>query len=185
MLIDAVPAKSEVGKIHAFWDPNAQVTALGPVTFFIEFLKTSGLWGKWVQDCPLKYTSRNSPKKEEILATMLLSVLAGQKRFAHITALRGESVLPGLLGVDCLRSEDSVRRAFTHASEEDLTTWMDKHLDASFAPLLAEQWILDVDATVKSLYGHQEDARVGYNPAKPGRPSHAYQAMFIASLPMV
>ena len=76
-------------------------------------------------------------------------------------------------------------RAFTHASEEDLTTWMDKHLDASFAPLLAEQWILDVDATVKPLYGHQEDARVGYNPAKPGRPSHAYKAMFIASLPMV
>ena len=64
-------------------------------------------------------------------------MLAGQKRYAHITALR----------------EDSVRRAFTHASEEDLTTWMDKHLDASFAPLLAEQWILDVDATVKPLYG--------------------------------
>lgn len=186
---DPVPAKSEVdtfaGKIHVFWDPNAQVTALGPVTFFIEFLKTSGLWEKWVEDCPLKYTSRNSPRKEEILATVLLSVLAGQKRYAHITALRGDSVLPGLLGVDCLRSEDSVRRAFTHASEEALTAWMDKHLDASFAPLLAEQWILDVDATVKPLYGHQEDARVGYNPAKPGRPSHAYQAMLIASLRMV
>ena len=74
--IDAVPAKSEVdtfaGKIHVFWDPHAQVTALGPVTFFIEFLKTSGLWEKWVEDCPLQYTSRNSPKKEEILATVLL-----------------------------------------------------------------------------------------------------------------
>ena len=79
--INPVPAKSEVdtfaGKRHVFWDPNAQVTALGPVTFFIEFLKTSGLWEKWVEDCPLKYTSRNSPKKEEILATVLLSVLAG------------------------------------------------------------------------------------------------------------
>ena len=87
-MIDPVPAKSEVdtfaGKIHVFWDPNAQVTALGPVTFFIEFLKTSGLWEKWVHDCPLKYTSRNSPSKEEILATVLLSVLAGQKRYAHI-----------------------------------------------------------------------------------------------------
>ncbi len=47
---------------------------------------------------------------------------------------------------------------------------MDKHLDASFAPLLAEQWILDVKATVKPLYGHQEETRVGCNPAKPGRP---------------
>ena len=40
-LIDAVPAKSKVdsfaGKIHVFWDPRAQLTALGPITFFIEF----------------------------------------------------------------------------------------------------------------------------------------------------
>lgn len=187
--VEAGMPKSEVdtfgGKIHVFWDPNAQVTALGPLTFFIEFLKTSGLWEQWVSDCPLEYKSRNSPKKEEILATVLLSVLAGHKRYAHITALRGDSVMPRLLGVEQLRSEDSVRRAFTHASEEQLTTWMDLHLDASFAPLLAEPWILDVDATVKPLYGHQEEARVGYNPAKPGRPSHAYQAMFIASLRMV
>jgi hypothetical protein len=27
---------------------------------------------------------------------------------------------------------------------------------------------------VKPLYGHQEDAQVGYNPQKPGRPSHVY-----------
>ena len=150
--------KSEVdtfgGKIHVFWDPNAQVTALGPLTFFIEFLKTSGLWEQWVSDCPLEYKSRNSPKKEEILATVLLSVLAGHKRYAHITALRGDSVMPRLPGVEQLRSEDCVRRAFTHASEEQLTTWMDLHLDASFAPLLAEPWILDVDATVNPLYCH-------------------------------
>jgi len=173
------------GKIHVFWDPNAQVTALGPLTYFIEFLKTSGLWEKWVADCPLNYTSRNSPKKEEILATVLLSVLAGHKRYAHITALRGDNVLPDLLGVKKLRSEDSVRRAFQHASDEALTTWMDVHLNESFAPLLSEGWILDVDATVKPLYGQQEEARLGYNPTKPGRPSHCYQAMFISSIRMI
>ena len=41
-------------------------------------------------------------------------------------------------------------------------------------PLLSEPWILDVDTTVKPLYGHQEGAVVGYNPKKPGRPSHCY-----------
>ena len=55
--IDAVPAKSAVdtlaGKIYVFWESHAQVTALGPVAFFIEFLKTSGRWEKWVEDCPL------------------------------------------------------------------------------------------------------------------------------------
>ena len=38
---------------------------------------------------------------------------------------------------------------------------------------------------VKSLYGHQEEARIGYNPHQPGRPSHAYHSYFIANLRMV
>jgi len=31
-----------------------------------------------------------------------------------------------------------------------------------------------MDVTVKLLYGKQEGAVVGYNPHKPGRPSHTY-----------
>jgi len=42
-----------------------------------------------------------------------------------------------------------------------------------------------VDTTVKPLYGHQEDAKVGYNPTKPGRPSHAYHSYFVANIRMV
>jgi hypothetical protein len=44
---------------------------------------------------------------------------------------------------------------------------------------------LDVDTTVKPLYGHQQDAKVGYNPTKPGRPSHAYHSYFVANIRMV
>src|SRR5271155_2619235 len=39
--------------------------------------------------------------------------------------------------------------------------------------LQKENCWLDMDSTMKTLYGHQEGAAVGYNPAKPGRPSHA------------
>jgi len=35
------------------------------------------------------------------------------------------------------------------------------------------------------LYGHQQDAKVGYNPTKPGRPSHAYHSYFVANIRMV
>lgn len=62
---------------------------------------------------------------------------------------------------------------------------MDRQLNATFEPLLDEEWILDIDATVKTLYGKQEEARVGYNPTKPGRPSHIYHAYLIAKLRMV
>ncbi len=55
-------------------------------------------------------------------------------------------------------------------------------LDASVWPLLNAPWILDVDVTIKPLYGKQEGAVLGYNPKKPGRPSHAYHTYQMAGL---
>ena len=42
-----------------------------------------------------------------------------------------------------------------------------------------------MDATVKPLYGHQQEAVVGYNPRKPGRPSHVYHCYFIAAIRLI
>jgi hypothetical protein len=74
------------GKIQLKWVPEASVSSLGQMAFFIEFLKTSGLFDKWVEECPLKYTSRNAPQKRDVLGTILLSVLAGHWRYAPISA---------------------------------------------------------------------------------------------------
>src|SRR6516225_6323024 len=69
--------------------------------------------------------------------------------------------------------------------EQDSDRWMKRHLKASYEPLLEEPWALDMDSTVKPLYGHQEDAKLGYNPSKPGRPSHVYHSYFIGNLGVV
>jgi hypothetical protein len=61
-----------------------------------------------------------------------------------------------------------------------------KHLRASYEPLLEEPWALDMDTTVKPLYGHREDAKVGYI-ARKSQGAHriAYHSYFIANLRMV
>lgn len=173
------------GKVFVRWDPDANVTGFGPAAYFIEFLKTNGLWERWVEECPLHYTSPNAPPKQDILGTLMLSVLAGHKRYAHITTVRSDNVLPQLLGMKRVRSEDAVRRAFQQGQEEPWTGWTRKHLAGTYEPLLSEPWILDMDATVKPLYGHQEEAAVGYNPRKPGRPSHVYHCYFIAAIRLI
>jgi hypothetical protein len=173
------------GKIQFKWVPDAGVSSFGLMAFFIEFLKTSGLFENWVNECPLQFTSPNAPRKRDVLGTILLSVLAGHWRYAHISALRGDGVNPGLLGMTKVASEDSVRRTLSAMKEEESGPWLKRQLQASYEPLLVEPWALDVDTTVKPLYGHQEDAKVGYNPQKPGRPSHAYHSYFIANLRMV
>ena len=77
------------GRVHVEWDPSAAATPLGQLPFFVEFLKLGGLFDPWVGDCPLTLTSPNAAAKRDILGTLLLAVLAGHQRYAHITALRG------------------------------------------------------------------------------------------------
>ena len=169
------------GSVEVHWERAPAVTRHGLLAYFIDFLKTSNTWSEFVDSCPLTYSSPNAPNKAEILATMVYAILTGQRRYSHITALSGDSVMAGLFGVDTFRSEDSVRRAFEDADEDAITAWIDQQMDRTFAPLLEQEWVLDLDATIKTLYGHQEEARVGYNPTKPGRPSHVYQVMVLAA----
>jgi hypothetical protein len=170
------------GRVHVEWDPTAAATPFGQLPFFVEFLKLGGLFDPWVADCPLTLMSPNAPAKRDILGTLLLAILAGHQRYAHITALRGDTVNAALLGMRRVMSEDSVRRALAKIDEAAGVEWLQRHLDYTFRPLLGEPWILDVDTTVKPLYGRQEGAVVGYNPHKPGRPSHTYHTYAIAEL---
>ena len=55
---------------------------------------------------------------------MLLSVLAGHRRYARITALRGDPVNPPLLGMRKVLSEDAVRRNLGKIEEEPGLSWL-------------------------------------------------------------
>lgn len=180
-----LPVDTYGGKIYVEWEPQEAVTPLGQLPFFIEFLKLGGLFEAWVEDCPLEMTSRNAPLKTNVLGTLLLSILAGHKRYAHVTAMRCDGVNPGLLGMTKIVSEDSLRRGLTKIPQEAGVTWLQKSFYKCYAPLVSIAWIMDVDTTVKVLYGHQEAAVVGYNPKKPGRPSHTYHTYFMGNLRLV
>ena len=173
------------GPVRVEWDLTAPLTPYGQLPFFIEYLKVASLFDALVADCPLAYASPNAPEKRDVLGTAMLSVLAGHKRYAHITALRNDGVLPELLGMKKIVSEDAVRRGFKAIGADEGRGWLQRHLDYCTAPLLAEPWILDADSTVKPLYGRQEGAVLGYNPKKPGRPSHVYHTYTIAGLRLV
>lgn len=187
-LVDRLPDEGPVavetfgGRVHVEWDNQAPVTMLGQLPFFVEYLQVSGLFDPFVADCPLVYRRPNAPLKRDILGTMLLSILAGHRRYAHIGDLRSDGINPELLGMARVMSEGSVRRAFSKMEEGAGVAWLQRHLDYCVTPLLGARWILDIESTVKPLYGHQEGAVVGYNPKKPGRPSHVYHSYFIGEL---
>ena len=91
---------SFAGSVRVEWDHATAFTPLGQLPFFIDFLKTAGLFSNsFFADSPLTYESPNASKTRDVLGTAMLSMLAGHKRYSHIAALRGDGVLPELLGM--------------------------------------------------------------------------------------
>ena len=170
------------GKIHVEWEPEASVTPMGQLAFFIQFLKTGHRFEPWVNDCPLIYKSPNAPQKVDVLGSIMLSILSGHKRYAHIGTIIGDNVNAQLLGMKKIVSDESARRGLKKIDEQQGVEWMQKHLHLCFDPLLTIPWIMDVDVTVKTIYGNQEGAVNGYNPHKKGRPSHTYHSYMMANL---
>jgi len=128
--VDAWSATADTfaGRVRVEWDDQVAVTPFGQLPFFIDYLKQAGLFDEWVADCPLHLTRPNAPSKRDPLGTLMLSVLAGHRRYAHITALRCESVNTELLGMKRVVSEDSVRRGLTKIAETQGLNWLQNHL---------------------------------------------------------
>src|SRR3974377_1456013 len=150
-----IVADTFAGRIHVEWDGSATVTPLGQLPFFIEFLKQGGLFDGWVANCPLHFTSPNAPRKRNILGTLLLSVLAGHRRYAHVTALRCDAVNPPLLGMNKVVSEDALRRALAKIDETAGVQWLQTHLDYCVTPLLHGPWVFCFAGNIKALFCHE------------------------------
>lgn len=150
--------------------------------FFFRFLHAGGRWKEFLKNCPLSYTGNRGSGAAKVMGTVLLSVLSGHWRYAHINGVRGDGINPGLLGIGGTVSEDAVRLAMGRIEEKAGLDWLSGQVVDSIAPVLGLPWILDIDVTVKPLYGSQQGAKTGYNPQKPGRPSHVYHSYFVANL---
>ena len=57
------------GRVFVKWDLEASATPGVQLTFFTEFLQTTGLWDGWVSSCPIRYTSPNAPLLVDVLGS--------------------------------------------------------------------------------------------------------------------
>ena len=175
-------------KLQIEWSADeARMTQMGGLAYFAKFLDTTGLLNDFVDRSALSYTSNNAPTKRDVLGTILLSVLSGQTRYAHMSALGRDKVDAALLSMDKIPSEDSVRGALGKLVQDEpmrkkTAGWLDQSFTQVCDGSLEVPWVLDVDVTIKQLYGKQEGAVLGYNPVKPGRASHAYHSFWVGHL---
>lgn len=129
--------------------------------------------------------SNRGYRPEQLVLQFMLSVWCGANRFEHGEVTRHDPVLQRLFGFQRMANFKAAMRLFRNFSQalnERVLGWLYGWL---FRQLAVEEVTLDLDSTVMSRYGAQEGAYLGYNPAKPGRPSHHPLMAFVANTRMV
>ena len=157
---------------------HKQLTAWGGVCALVGKFLERIRFREWVEEhIPVRETSPNAKGIFAKILSLLLTSLTGGTRFSHVTWWsHGMEGMKACFGVDWLPQAPSVLTRFLgkfrRVHNEQLRT---------SAAGLARQVLeierlrhddLILDSTVCTRYGTQEGARKGYNPKKPGRPSH-------------
>lgn len=160
------------GKFHLRGTDDA-LTAYGGLVAWDHFLSKTGILNKLAEDYPLPRTSPNATPVEDILNAFALNSLVGGKRFAHMRRLQDDRAIAKILGLlkGRLCGEDAFRRLCAPLEVNQARQWMEG-AERAIYQALPNHCISDWDSTVCTRYGSQEDVAVGYNPQKPGRPSH-------------
>ena len=124
LLVDSWPVDTPGGRYYAEFDEESPVTREGQLIFFAQFLRVGGRWERFLSNCPLSYEGNRGSRVVDVLGTATLSVLCGHWRYAHINAVRGDTLNPGLLGMSTTVSEDVVRRAMKRMPEDKGLAWL-------------------------------------------------------------
>src|SRR5437867_811396 len=122
----------------------------------------------------------------DLLLALIYAVAVGVRRINKTELLQYNGAFLDLLGLDRFPNQTTLRRLLQRLSPQNIRQLVVLHdrLRAQFLarPTAPSSLILDLDSVVLTLYGHQQGARVGYNPKKKGRRSYHPALCFEAYL---
>jgi hypothetical protein len=126
--------------------------------------------------------SNNQISSVEVLLSWFYGLALGAERFEHFTHYRRDKLMGPLLGMGRFPSPDTVRRLFLAFNYHRVTEVSERLMRFSLGrmrPILLGH-TLDLDSSVFCRYGKQQGSLKGYNPKKPGRPSHHPLVAFLS-----
>ena len=126
--------------------------------------------------------SNNQIASVDVMLSWFYGLALGAERFEHFTRYRRDGLLGELLGIERFGSPDTLRRLFLRFGYRQVTEVSERLMRYSLSrlrPVLMGH-TLDLDSTILCRYGEQEGSLKGYNPKKPGRPSHHPLVAFLA-----
>lgn len=151
------------------------LTHYGGVYLVHRFLSRIGLKHAFAQE--LRVVQRNNRYSVgEMLLALLYPMFLGLERIEMTSLLRQNGVFQYLTGLPSYPDATTLRRFLLRVAPTALPKLRALHdrflYRMAVLPEPPSRVIFDVDSTVLVVYGKQEQARIGYNPTKHGRPSY-------------
>jgi hypothetical protein len=156
---------------------NKPVTVMGGMKLIAEWMRKIE-FEKQVKTLlkPLEPKSNRGYKPVKVILSFMVSMLMGAKKLSHSVLLENDEPAKKMFGLKEIPSVSTFSRFFRKIKrpiiEEVfpvLNGWL---LESRKAEIPGDGITIDLDSSVFERYGEQEGAEVGYNPRRPGRPSH-------------
>jgi hypothetical protein len=172
--------------VNISWEfTEKKVTSWGGMRMFKEFLDRTGIREKLASIGLPAPGSNRGYNPVDIMESFWVSVWLGGVRFTHTAIVRFDDALRDIFGWKRIASVSTYTRFFRRFKREavdqvflEMNAWF-------FEQMPAHTFTVDLDSSVFTRYGEQEGSLIGYNPRKPGRPSHHPIMAFVADLRMV
>jgi len=119
---------------------------------------------------------RGSYRSTDLILALLFVIIAGLRRLNKTDVLQYNGTFLALLGLKTFPDQTTLRRFLKRLSPAMIRQIVRVHdqirKDLFALPNPPSSLIFDIDSVVLTLYGRQQNARVGYNPKKHGRRSY-------------
>lgn len=164
---------------------DKEITPFGGLSLFFKMLERCHFQEQLTRcGIPLQGSNRGYNPLQLILG-LFAGVWCGASCFGHLDAVRYDIALCKLLGWRRGADHRAYQRylnKFTQAVNQrvfgELYRWF-------FSQLVFDNYTLDFDSTVMVREGSQQGAAKGYNPKRPGRPSHNPLMAFVSDVRMI
>jgi len=120
--------------------------------------------------------SNRGYKPWELIVSFIVAIYMGANRVAQIDLLRWDAPVRGMFALTRVPSASSLLRFFRKFNLRHVSVlmpeWNRRMMERARGQFRASGETVDLDSSVFERYGEQEGSKKGYNPRKPGRPSH-------------
>lgn len=162
---------------------SKRLTLYSGLAPFFKFFDTIGLVDEFEKQFETPSSNALKYKTSQLMLSIISASLCGIAHLNNVATFTADVLVKSLLGLPHGINKDVISTRFKALGESGarlLEELNGQRLSQQLKGLALNHIILDADSTVKTVYGNQQGASVGYNPHKKGAKSYHPLLLFLS-----